>query len=102
MSVAAFDAAALLAQQGSYLLSDLLAARGRALAGKTFGSAGAAGEHLSEETLNTMASAIIKKLDVDGDGEISLEELMLWLDSYPDADVTDLFALLQSVIDSGE
>ena len=57
-------------------------------------------EKMSEEQLNTMAAGIIKKLDVDGDGEISLDEFMIWLDSYPDADVTDLFSLLQSIVET--
>jgi Ca2+-binding EF-hand superfamily protein len=59
-------------------------------------------ESLSEAQLKTMAGAIISKLDVDGDGEISLDELMVWMDNYPDADVTDLFSLLRSVIESGQ
>ena len=44
--------------------------------------------------------AIVQKLDIDGNGEISLDELMAWFDEYPDADVTDLFSLLRSVVDS--
>ena len=47
-----------------------------------------------------MAGAIVQKLDIDGNGEISLDELMAWFDEYPDADVTDLFSLLRSVVDS--
>ena len=77
---------------------------------------------MSEKELDNMATAIIQTLDLDGNGEshdrddkraraefwscpvcageISLDELMAWFDSYPDADVTDLFSLLRSVVDS--
>jgi hypothetical protein len=47
-------------------------------------------EKMSEAQLNSMAAAIIKKLD----------EFMIWLDSYPDADVTDLFSLLRSIVET--
>ena len=55
---------------------------------------------MSEAELHKMAGAIVSKLDIDGNGEISLDELMAWFDEYPDADVTDLFSLLRSVVDS--
>ena len=44
-----------------------------------------------------MADIIVKKLDIDGNGQISLDELMAWFDQHPDSDVTDLFTLLNEV-----
>ena len=44
-----------------------------------------------------MADIIVKKLDIDGNGQISLDELMAWFDQHPDSDVTDLFPLLNEV-----
>jgi len=64
------------------------------------GSETAAIEQMSDEALHAMARAIVNKLDIDGNGEISLDELMAWFDGNPDADVTDLFSLLRSVVDS--
>ena len=60
----------------------------------------AAIEALTDEQLHEMADSIVNKLDDDGNGGISLDELMAWFDDHQDADVTDLFSLLRSVVDS--
>ena len=57
-------------------------------------------EAMDEAALNAMATAIVEKLDIDGNGEISMDELMAWFDAYPDADVSDIFSLLKSVVAS--
>ena len=54
-------------------------------------------DSLRTSQLLEMADIIVKKLDIDGNGQISLDELMAWFDQHPDSDVTDLFTLLNEV-----
>ena len=62
----------------------------------------AAIEALTDEQLHEMADSIVNKLDDDGNGGISLDELMAWFDDHQDADVTDLFSLLNEILDSAD
>ena len=67
MSVAAFEAAAQLAEEGRYLLSSVLTARARAVAGREVsGAAGAAaGGHWSEaEGRQRLAEAVERMVGV--------------------------------------
>ncbi len=84
MSVAAFEAAAQLAEEGRYLLSSVLTARARAVAGREVsgGAAGAAaGGHWSEaEGRQRLAEAVERMVGGGGEkaeGRAVLEAVLL-------------------------
>ena len=81
MSVAAFEAAARLAEEGQYLLSDVLAARARAVAGREAGGAGAAGGHWPEATGRQRLAEAVERMVGAGaakaEERTALEEALL-------------------------